>query len=451
MRHITSYKLFEGSLFKWKDINNFIDQHIPDIWYDINDYLNHDFNKGNVQIKVKQFDEKNYSSSRENIPTLFVNFLLSDNEGIDMDKEREKNKNGKHIMSYSGQTGGEDMPLDILKNHSCYNDLMNCHNHTLSALDNPPFEVFMMRGSRDPWSSGTRNENTIYVEIHYKLLNQFLQAADFEINRHPGLLRPSKYLDQVKDFKVDDHPVVKKLKKMQSIDNIQSKFKDIYRDLLNYGFQFKHDIDKAKELDLHECIRAGCHSPEIFFVMCMTGNYDDVDYLDDFSPRYFFYSGSSPESNLGYELLLPMFKRCLKSELLWVEGEREEKELAVLFLIMNHKLLSSHMEDGDSRERWIDILSESFNDVAENLIALNRKESFEWLVNLIKSEEADEDSIKAVKEFIEDFNTHLPRIKRDFKGRDKWHAPLTAKGKFKEVPDFEFFESKINELKDYIS
>ena len=84
MRHITSYKLFEGSLFKWKDINNFIDQHIPDIWYDINDYLNHDFNKGNVQIKVKQFDEKNYSSSRENIPTLFVNFLLSDNEGIDL-------------------------------------------------------------------------------------------------------------------------------------------------------------------------------------------------------------------------------------------------------------------------------------------------------------------------------------------------------------------------------
>jgi len=446
MKYISSYNLFE-SLFKWKDVNNFIDQHIPDIWLEMDDYLYPDFNKGNVQIKIKQFDEGSYGS-RENIPTLFVNFLLSDNEGIDMDDVRKNNK-GKHIMSYSGQTGGENTPLDVLKNHSCYNDLIDAHNHTLSTLSNPPFDVFMMKGSRDPWSSNTNNEKTIYVEIQYKLVEQFLQAAEVEINRHAHLLRPSK--DQIKEFPLDDHPVVKKLKKMQNIDNIKDNFKEIYRDLLNYGFQYKHVIDKAKELDFEECIRAGCHSPEIFFVMCMTGKYDSVDYLDDFSPSYFFYTGSNPESNLGYEVLLPMFKRCIKSELLWVEGDSEERELAVLFLIMNQTLLRSHMENGDSRDRWMEILKHSFNGVAENLLALNRKEAFEWLVSLIKSEEPDEESIKSVKNLLDDFEVHLPRIRRDFKGRDRWHAPLTSKGKFKEVPDFEFFESKINELKEYIA
>jgi hypothetical protein len=303
----------------------------------MDDYLFTDFNKGNVQIDIKQYDEKNSGSSRENIPTLFVKFLLSDNEGIDMDDVRKKNK-GKHIMSYSGQTGGENTPLDVLKNHSCYNDLMDAHNHTISTLDNPPFEVFMMKGSRDPWSSGTRNEKTIYVEIHYKLVEQFLQAAEVEINRHAHLLRPSKYLDQIKDFTLDDHPVVKKLKKMKSRDDIQDSFKDIYRDLLNYGFEFQHIIDKAKKLDFDECIKSGCQSPELFFVMCITGKYDSVDYLNDFSPSYFFYSGSSIESNLGYEILLPMFKKCMQGELLWVEGDREERKLAVLFLIMNHNL-----------------------------------------------------------------------------------------------------------------
>jgi hypothetical protein len=109
------------------------------------------------------------------------------------------------------------------------------------------------------------------------------------------------------------------------------------------------------------------------------------------------------------------------------------------------------MEDGDTRERWIEILSDSFNDVAENLLALNRKDAFEWLVNLIKSEDPDETSIKSVKKLLRDFEVHLPRVKSDFKGRDRWHAPLTTKGKFKEVPDFEFFENKIDELKEYIA
>jgi hypothetical protein len=45
---------------------------------------------------------------------------------------------------------------------------------------------------------------------------------------------------------------------------------------------------------------------------------------------------------------------------------------------------------------------------------------------------------------------HLARVKSRFLNKGRFDSDYIKSGKFKEVPGFEFFEKKMNELKDLI-
>lgn len=455
---LKGYELFVESkmwMTRIKDIKNYISNSdmIDDIWVSMSDYCSPDYNNGNVEIKFSQIDKDRDRGYK--IPELYVCFLLHDKESIEYDNIKEL-KSGKptHIMS-GGNYGCVEQPLEILKGHSCYDELKNANSMTLSSLNIDSYKFLIMKASNDPWTSHTNSDKAFYCEIHYELTEAFLKSVIDRLKYGDHNNDSGRYYDLVKnkeDLKED--PIVNALKGSVDRRKIYDGFREIYIELLSYGFKSEHIIDKARELDLDKCTKAGCSSREIFFVMCMTGEYGEMDYLGDFSPGYFFYAASQPDINLGYDLLLPAFKHCMGTELLWVESEDDKDDLLLLFLLMEPKLLKTHVEDenGESRDKWIEMLRDSFNNVAENLIALNRKESLNWLVKLIKEKDVDVDSKEAVKKFIGDYDLHLRRIKADFSGKVKWHEVTPVqKGKFKEAPDFGFFEQKINELREYIA
>lgn len=425
MSKIKGYKLFcEAQMWssRIKDIKNYMENTdmIEDIWLGMTDYI---YDK--VKVEFIQIDEKDSVINKDfQIPKVVIEFYL-DLSNTNIDGGRSTHK------------------IEDLKDNECYDDLLHTNGMMMNALGSKKYDI---TASIDPHHGGR-----MAIHIEYELTEAFLKSIVDRMKYSTS--DAGRYHRLIKDREdIKDIPVVKSIKKIADAEKVQDDFKDIYRDLLNYGFKFEHIIDKARELDFGKCIDSGCHSPDLFFVMCMTGEYDEMESLRDFRPDYFFYKSSHIDSSLGYDLLFPAFKHCMRTELLWVEGENEERELSLLFLLMKPDLLKSHMEDGDDRDKWIEMLRSSFNHVAENLIALNRKESLQWLIDLIKSRAVDRDSKRAVEEFIIDYNLHLRRIKSDFSGKVKWHEVTPVqKGKFSEAPDFEFFNQKLVELKEYVT
>jgi len=297
-----------------------------------------------------------------------------------------------------------------------------------------------MRASNDPWTSGTR-KNTFYIEIHYELIEQYLQCVYERVQRSDPYSDSIDYYKLIKDREdIKDHKVVKMLKQLYDNYYIKKKFNDVWRDLLSYGFKYDHVIKKAREIDISEAIMAGVQESEAFFMMGILGDYEPINNFTQSILGYFNFSESS-SNNLGYDLLNPFFEFCLKqTEWFWDESD---KKMAPLYLVFNKKYLSLLESDAESRNFWINHLGDPFSRLSVNLIALNRKESTEWLVQLLKSVDTpSENDIKSIKEFIRSLELYKSRVKSKIG---------LSTGLFKELPDYEFFESKIEELKDYIS
>lgn len=427
---------------KVKDIKYYIKNYdiLDDVWLNMDEYLdntntttNQDIN-GKVSLKLIQINKEDRRRDYQ-IPKLVVQVLLLNKEGIDLSAHRG---NGSEMM-YAGHTQCTVRDIDIMKEHSCYQELIDSHERTLELINGKDFKFIPMESARDPWTSGT-NKDSIYFEIHYELVEQYLDCIYDRIYS----MRDSDskyYYDLVKDkenFK--DHEVVRGLKSITEKGKIKREFSDVWRDLLTYGFKYDHVIEKARKIDISNAIMSGVDESEAFFMMGILGDYETINQFTRSILGHFNFTESS-SNNLGYDLLNPFFEFCLKqTEWFWDESD---KKLAPLYLVFNREYLSILDSDCESRDFWISYLSESFTRLAVNLIALNRKESTEWLVQLLKSVETpSENDIKSIKEFIRSLELYKSRVKSK--------VGLST-GLFKELPDYDFFESKIEELKEYIN
>lgn len=331
-----------------------------------------------------------------------------------------------------------------LSKYNFYDDLVEANERTLDYLkiDEKNCEITIVVGKN---LSEVFDERSIYFLIEYDCIESYLKMIEKEYQKKGPFFSARRVYNPIKDKNIDS-PIAKNIKRMHDDEEEAEAATDVWRSLYTYGLEYDHDVKKAKKLNFYNlCNNHHIESRKVFFMMCLAKDYKNIDYLRDFDTHYFEYSDSTRDE-LAFDIMMPMFKACMQSEILW---EVPEEELAILFLTFVPKLLLERLETPITPSFLISLFDVSFHSLLATLILYNRKESMTFLVNEIKkAKKLSKDEKRELKDLVEDARLYSARIKSKFDGDKYTRSYLKIRG-FTEVPDFDFFKEKARELSEF--
>ena len=356
--------------------------------------------------------------------------------------------------------------LNAIRTHPAYHDIVEAHEKMLTMMNLiNEFRVNVFVGSALPT---TKNE--IYIQISYCGIENYIKFIDDQLSDPKSrtkyfsphrLYEPIRKLVDSGRFTLsknrfdlapinrlrtlmDENPSVRFKNRPINKDEISRQFSTAIRLLIENGFKFKHIINDARKIDTLQAFKAGADRYPLFYLIAMTGLFKDID-LVSIDARMFLYNEAFPYFSLGSDILSPLFRYCLENtDILF---ELPEGTLAILYLIYNRKLLGTHLRKGNEISQWIDSITLNNKLLAQGLIINNKKAEARWVIDLLKGapSKQSESAREALKQFRNDISSSLTLLKSRFE-----HSSLVEKGKFHEMPDFNYFRSLVIDLNGYL-